>query len=102
MVPAGQNVNPQSEQLLRQPRGDPEARSGVFTVRDDQIDLPMRYDVRQPVAHDLPPRRPNNISNKQYAHTLASLMGAGGEVWSNRRDQSPATNRQSLSPLGLL
>ena len=68
MISAGQHVDAILQQLVRQPRRDPESRRGVLPVGDHQVDLPLRHDIRQPVAYDQPSRRSHNVSHKQYAH----------------------------------
>jgi hypothetical protein len=32
--------------------------------------LPLRNNIRQPIANDLPSRRADNISDEKYAHGL--------------------------------
>ena len=70
VVAARQDVYTHRQQLFRQPRRNPEARGRILAVGDHKIDLTLRNDVGKPLADDLPPRRPNNVSNKKYAHAL--------------------------------
>ena len=70
MVAARQDFNPQAEEFLRQPRGNPEARSGILAVGDHQIDLALRNDIRKAVADNLPPRGTDDVSDEKYAHAF--------------------------------
>src|SRR5882757_4005073 len=68
VVAAGQYLDPHSEQLVRKTRRDTEAGCRIFAVSNDQVDLPLRDDIRQPVLHDLPARRTYNVADEKYAH----------------------------------
>src|SRR5712692_5229128 len=70
VISASEHIDSHSQKLFRQPRRDPESRSRILTVGDHQIDLPLRHDVCQPIANDLPSRRSNDVSYKKYAHGL--------------------------------
>src|SRR5207302_9886878 len=68
------------QELFRQPRRDPESRRRILPVGDHQIDLPVRNDVRQAIANDLPSRRADNVSHEKYAHAL--FRTAETQKWS--------------------
>ena len=76
VVPAGKHIDAVLQQVVRDLRRNPEAGGGVLAVGDHQIDLPLRHEIRQPVVHNLPPRRTHNVSNKKNAHELEVIASA--------------------------
>ena len=64
VVSAREHVNSRLQQLLCEPRRDAEARRRVLPVRDDQINLPLRNDVREAFMNDMPSGRADNVSDE--------------------------------------
>src|SRR2546430_7844507 len=70
VISAGEHIDSQFQKFFGKPRRDPESRRRIFAVSDDQIDLPLRNDVRQAIANDLPSGRADNVSYEKYAHVV--------------------------------
>ena len=65
VIPAGDHFDSQGEQVLNDTRSDAETGSGIFTIGDAQIDLPLRQDIPKAVVDDLAPRRTYDVSDKE-------------------------------------
>jgi hypothetical protein len=68
MIPAGQDGDTHAKKVFGDFRSDPEARGGIFSVSDDQIDVVMLNEVREPVTHDLTAGRAHNIADEKSPH----------------------------------
>jgi len=64
VVPAGQDIGPGGEKILRDPRRDAEAWRGVFAIDDAEIDLALREDIREPVVNDLAAGRADDVADE--------------------------------------
>ena len=80
MIAPAQDRDIRFQQFFSYPRRDAKAGRRVFTVGDHQVDLFLGDNVRQPIVNDLPSRRADDVSYKQYAHesfhTLKHKNGA--------------------------
>jgi hypothetical protein len=70
MVSGRQHVQTQSQQLLGNRGSEPESAGGVFRIGDSQVDAIGLFDVLQVIGHDVPPRRGENVADKQYIHAF--------------------------------
>ena len=68
VVAAGNHFNSALQQLLGDARGDAEARSGIFAISDDQVDMLVLDDVGKAVAHNLSAGRADDVADKENAH----------------------------------
>ena len=68
VVAAGDDVHAIGEQVVGDFRGDTEAGGGVFAVGDHEVDLAVRDEISQAIAHDLAARRTDDVTDEKYAH----------------------------------
>src|SRR5271154_3818857 len=68
VVAAGEDSDVGLQQLFSNARSDAKASGGVFTIGNDQIDVPLRHQIGEAVVDDLPPRRADDVTNEKYAH----------------------------------
>jgi hypothetical protein len=62
-------VDPIRQQVVGDFGGDAEAGSGIFAIGDDEVDLAVRDEVREPIADDLATGRADDVTNEEYAHS---------------------------------
>jgi hypothetical protein len=58
------------DQVVVDRLGDAEAAGGVLAVGDDEVELPVAHQTRQPLQHDGAPRTPDDVANEENAHEL--------------------------------
>jgi len=75
-------------------RGVMRSRIAFSPLADDEIDLALRNDVRQPVVYDLPAGRTNNVTDEEYAHEC------GCRVPRNVNHQEATTKNKKSGLLG--
>jgi hypothetical protein len=68
VIPAGENVNAQLQQLFRYERGDPEAARGILAVRDHEVDIFSGNDVVESVGDDASSRGSEDIADEEDVH----------------------------------
>jgi hypothetical protein len=71
VVAAGDHFDTLREQILRNPRRDAEAGSGVFAVGDAQIDPPLRKDIRQPLVNDFAAGGADNVADEEDSQGMS-------------------------------
>jgi hypothetical protein len=64
VVSSGDHIDPAGEQFLCETGRDAESGSGVFAVRDAEVDLSLRKDVRESVQDDLATGRTNDVADE--------------------------------------
>ncbi len=79
VIAAAKDGDIRSQQLFGDPRGDAKSRRRVLAIGDDQVDLFLRDNVSQPIVNDLPSRRADNVSHKQYAHVFGDWWFVTGD-----------------------
>src|SRR5208282_3377880 len=65
MISGGEHVDAEIEKLLGDLRGEAEATGGILSVGNAEIDAVLPEQRRNLLAHNRPPRPPENISDKQ-------------------------------------
>ena len=95
VIATGDHLDSRGEQVLHDARSDAESGSGVFTVGDAQIDLPLRQDIPQAVVDDLASRRADDVSDKKDSQRRISLPASRVEplISSTEGSTSPCAAR---------
>jgi hypothetical protein len=70
VVPRGNHVDVEFEQLLGQRRSDPEASSRVLAIRDDQVDGVIADNPGQPILDNVASRSPEDVANEENSHEI--------------------------------
>ena len=69
MVPGGEDIQAQAEQLLGDGRRHAEASRGILCVGDGDIDALRGFDIRQMIRNDAPADGRKYIANEKNVHT---------------------------------
>src|SRR5579862_7740494 len=92
VVPGGDYVNVEFKKLFRQRWSNSKTSGGILPIRDDQIDLVIANNPRQPIFNNIPPWSPEDIANEEYSHELCRNLMVPRMRW-----DSPWTSVQRRS-----
>jgi hypothetical protein len=92
VIAAGDHFHSRRENLLGEPRRYAKAGGGILSVRDAEIDRPLREDVGKPVVDDLAARRSHNVSDKEDFHTDLS----GAETLNTEYTENGGVHREKM------
>ena len=68
MVAEGHHVDPVMQELVEDLRRQPAAAGGVLAVTDDQVQVLVGDQVRQPLGHDAAPGLPDDVPDTENIH----------------------------------
>ena len=85
MIPGGNDVDIEFEQLFGEGGRDAEAGGSVLAICDDQIDVSVAHDPGQAVLYNRPPRTSKNVADEENAHELLVNFDGNREwaTWDN-------------------
>jgi len=84
VIPAGQHVNAEREQLPDQARCDTPSGGGVFRVGHHQFQFVLLDEIGYMIAENPPARLAKDVANKENVHPItafwSSSAGAGADI----------------------
>src|SRR4051794_17926585 len=80
VVAAGDDVEPEREQVFRNGWCNPKTTGTVFTVGNGQINLPFGNDPAQVVNHHSPTGGSENVADKEDIHSEIRIKKANPKI----------------------